>query len=136
MEEAGFRKGHQSGSLFMSNSKRYANGDIQIEQRRRMLIISLLWQWWSARNNKNAADGGLWVRLCTIHVNGQLNLASSIKKKCTRREAHEVLKWIPSEGDALKINIDGACSENPRTGGWGLSSDIVARIWQFQERGR
>jgi hypothetical protein len=28
-----------------------------MEQGKRLLIISLLWQWWIARNKKNAKDG-------------------------------------------------------------------------------
>jgi hypothetical protein len=93
-----------------------------MEQRQRLLIIAMLWKWWTARNKKNAGDSVRSLDEVVFNSRKWTMEFSEFyaKKKETRvQEGHEP-GWMPPGEDELKVNIDGAFKDNSLNGGWGF----------------
>jgi ribonuclease HI len=94
-----------------------------MEKEKRLLVIALLWQWWTARNKKNACDGNRYVEEVVFQTRRwarefvEFYAAKSAKSRPSSKEE----KWRPpGEEQILKVNVDGAFKDNPRSGCWGF----------------
>ncbi|KAE8773514.1 hypothetical protein D1007_54200 [Hordeum vulgare] len=104
-----------------------------MEEQQRMQILAMMWQWWTARNKRNAKDGSrsvLEVAAQSRRWAGEFVMYLT-KPRGSSTHANGVDQWERPVTEVLKINTDGAFSENPRRGGWGFvirdSAGVVAR---------
>ncbi|KAE8821176.1 retrotransposon protein [Hordeum vulgare] len=103
-----------------------------MEEQQRMQILAMMWQWWTARNKRNAKDGSrsvLEVANQSRRWAGEFVMYLT-KPRGSSTHANGVDQWERPVTEVLKINTDGAFSENPRRGGWGFvirdSAGVVA----------
>ncbi|KAI5018161.1 hypothetical protein ZWY2020_043049 [Hordeum vulgare] len=82
----------------------------------------MMWQWWTARNKSNAKDGSRSVAEVVAKSRrwaGEFALYLT-KPRDSSTHAKGFDQWERPVTKMLKINTDGAFSENPRRGGWGF----------------
>ncbi|KAE8799427.1 hypothetical protein D1007_25194 [Hordeum vulgare] len=91
-----------------------------------------LWQWWTARNKRNAKDGSRSVAEVASQSRrwaGEFALYLT-KPRVAPNHDHGDDKWERPVNKVMKNNTDGAFSDNPRRGGWGFvvrdSDGVVA----------
>ncbi|KAE8801666.1 hypothetical protein D1007_22698 [Hordeum vulgare] len=105
-----------------------------MEEQQRMQILAMMWQWWTARNKRNANDGSRSVpEVAAQSRRWAAEFAMYLtKSRGSSIHANGVDQWERPVTEMLKINIDGAFSENPRRGGWGFvirdSAGVVAGL--------
>jgi len=86
-------------------------------------VTSLLWAWWSERNKANAGEPGVSVleitrkaRLLSAEIM-QLTQGPD-KTRVTSTDGRR--RWIPPQGEVLKVNTDGAFMAKEKCGAWGF----------------
>lgn len=92
--------------------------DLPVEKQ--ITVVTLLWLWWNERNRWREEKQRRSGRILAYAVAAR---ADSLKKSAELSHGaavSHVKKWIkPTEG-TLKINVDGAFSQEIGTGGWGF----------------
>jgi ribonuclease HI len=94
-----------------------------IDEQKRLRTIAFLWQWWTARNKRNANYGEKSMEEIVFQTRRWTKEFAEFyaQKRAKERQPVEERSWTPpSEQDMLKINVDGAFSDNPKRGGWGF----------------
>jgi hypothetical protein len=94
-----------------------------MDMERRLRVIALLWQWWTAQNKRNAKDGEKTMEEIVFQVRrwAMEFFEFYAHKGAKARKPEEERSWSPpAETDMLKINVDGAFSDYPKRGGWGF----------------
>ncbi|TVU08775.1 hypothetical protein EJB05_42187, partial [Eragrostis curvula] len=102
------------------NLKNKREVTLRPEDKLRLKIIALLWSWWEARNKANAGERGRDTQEITYMAAGLVNDISNNLLKAKIRAPRLKSKWSPPPPELLKINIDGAFSENLKSGAWGF----------------
>jgi hypothetical protein len=98
--------------------------------------VALLWCWWQERNKINHEEQRHSVSdfqfLIQRHVEEWKSIC--IDKKVT--STVEKKSWLPPPDDMVKINFDGAFSEEAQSGGWGAIGRDAAGEPVFAVAGR
>jgi ribonuclease HI len=92
-----------------------------MEQKRRLLVIALMWQWWTARNKTNVGERSWSVDEVSFQARRWATEFTEFYAKQLQQQPNEdVERWRPPRESVRKINVDGAFKENPKSGGWGF----------------
>jgi ribonuclease HI len=89
-------------------------------EEKKILGISLLWNWWSTRNKVNAEGQTLKLQTTLFQIRKSAREFKDFFVKVTVEQLKPVQKWRRPEGDILKINIDGSFNQKDKSGGWGF----------------
>ncbi|KAE8807028.1 hypothetical protein D1007_16703 [Hordeum vulgare] len=106
---------------------------LHMEEQKRLKILAMMWQWWTARNKRNAKDGSHSVAEVAAQSRRWAGEFAFYLMKSSGAPIHDhdVDHWERPVNEVLKINTDGAFSDNPQRGGWGFvirdSDEVVAR---------
>jgi ribonuclease HI len=94
-----------------------------MDEEKRLRTIAFLWQWWTARNKRNANDGEKSLEEVAFQTRRWAKEFAEFyaHKGAKARQPVEERRWTPpTDPDVLKINVDGAFADNPNRGGWGF----------------
>jgi hypothetical protein len=87
----------------------------EMEKEQRLLIIAMLWQWWTARNKKNANDGNRTVEDVVFQSRRWAMEFSEFyaNKPAKNSDITREEKWSsPDDAQTLKLNVDGSFTES------------------------
>lgn len=92
-----------------------------LDERRRVMILTFWWQWWSMRNKLREGELPMsadeLIRRTKSHT---IEYLANFSPKEKKRIAN---KWAPPGQDMIKLNLDGAFTPGDSFAGWG----VVAR---------
>ena len=89
---------------------------------KRDLVLILLWDWWSARNKKNAEDKTSSTdAVCHRIQRHVLDFGQSVPPSTPSEPAHSIsCRWNKPPLDRVKINFDAAFHHDTGIGAWGF----------------
>jgi hypothetical protein len=84
-----------------------------------MIIIVLLWRWWSARNKTNAGEEKMTSsQVCSL-VTYYVQDFEKLKKNSEKGQPARITRWEAPPQGTYKISTDAAFSAATSQGGWG-----------------
>jgi len=104
----------------LNSAKQVASKILSLDDDRKSLVVSLLWAWWDAGNKANAGDKMLSTEEIIYKAKALRSDINLYAQKMQDKEIKLISAWIPPPSDILKINFDGAFSQEERKGGWGF----------------
>lgn len=89
----------------------------KLQETKRVLIVTLWWQWWNNRNKVREEE----MPLSASEVVRRVRSSALEYEHVFALKQKEKLagKWHPPNGDELKINLDGAFTPGSNFCGWG-----------------
>lgn len=105
--------------LTCSNSHQMLSNIFALSEDKKLKAACLLWLWWTERNkvnhNQKRASVEDFQFLLTKHISGWLEFFA----KPEHQKVRNATRWIGSDEEQVKINIDGAYSPANQLAGWG-----------------
>ena len=105
----------------LQSSKQVTEHVLAMPEKKKLLIVGLLWAWWDARNKANSGEqrrttAEVIYKAQSVFLQEQLEGAE--RNDAGTGEHNQ--RWIPPSPDVWKINIDAAFWEKDLTGAWGF----------------
>ncbi|KAM0906138.1 hypothetical protein ACQ4PT_017072 [Festuca glaucescens] len=89
-------------------------------EEKKLLGISLLWNWWLTRNKVNAEGHVFKLESTLFQIRKTAREFKDFFLNDVKQQVKPVQHWRLPEGDMLKINIDGSFKQQEKAGGWGF----------------
>ncbi|WVZ88628.1 hypothetical protein U9M48_035126 [Paspalum notatum var. saurae] len=96
---------------------------MHMEEHKKLVIITLLWNWWNERNRRREGEKGRSVAELAFITTSQVHGFASVNARMSHSEPatrHRAGRWTPPERNVIKLNIDGAFCPRRKTGSWGF----------------
>ncbi|CAN6374879.1 unnamed protein product [Urochloa humidicola] len=93
---------------------------LRLEERVKMRVIILLWQWWTERNRVREGERRRTSADLAFLVAKLADEFLELNKKEGTKPVKRSQPWRKPPDDFLKLNSDGAFSANRQEGGWGF----------------
>lgn len=75
---------------------------------RKLLIISLLWCWWTNRNKQNSGEGQQSVEELQFTIVRHSTVWKEHLQNQNQTQPKQLQIWTPPPTDWIKVNVDGA----------------------------
>jgi hypothetical protein len=88
---------------------------LAMSDEKKILAMSLLWNWWQTRNKVNAEEVKFKFEATLFQIRKSAREFTDFFLKKNNQQTKQVQQWQPPVGEVLKINIDGSFDQLDRS---------------------